>query len=293
MSYTLTPVLVDLAQLAALLGSKDVKLLQSVIKKHRREMLETDALGNDYDDFEGEIKAEYKAFAAGDFSSVDLNRVYDDPPEDAGEEVDVTDFVNDMKDLDASDPQAMQDFLEKHGGFLEDFFSDEEEDEGENHDEIVREPTTGAALAHLILGGNPDRRFGYKYGFALRCLCQHLGRVAPNNSWCTIRSAAFDAVDAALSKAGVSAEAFSTAGFLVNRGAPVPIPAPADFPFIGYVTREEASRLLPLLDPVKTEAAIRGAPNEVQEWLGGALSELRAWLDAAVKSDRDLVCFYI
>src|SRR5688572_19205816 len=82
MSYTLTPIIVDLAAVKALMGSKKTAVLQAVIKKHRRAMVEADSQGESFEDFEKQIKAEYKAFAAGNFSSVDLNGSYSKPRHD-------------------------------------------------------------------------------------------------------------------------------------------------------------------------------------------------------------------
>jgi hypothetical protein len=112
-----------------------------------------------------------------------------------------------------------------------------------------------------------------------------------DDSWCTIRNAAFQAVDRVLAKAAGKSKAFSTSQFLVNRGAPISIPKPDDFPFIGYVTREEAAKILARLDPAKINAAIEKA-KEDQEWLEEAIGELRSWLESCVKTDRDLICFY-
>ncbi|HVK12818.1 MAG TPA: hypothetical protein VM597_28965 [Gemmataceae bacterium] len=259
MSYSLTPVLIDLPKLRDLMGSKDLAVLQAVIKKNRQDMLAIDEMGDEFfEEFEKEIKADYKAFVAGDLSRVDLKQVYPDPPDD-GDDIDD---------------------------------GDEDEDDDDDEGEPTRETTTGAALVHLILGGSMDPSKGYKYGYALCHLCEHLGRVPDHDSWCSIRSRSVEAVDAVLKKAGVKPKTFSVEGHLQYRGAPVAIPAPDDFPAIGYLTRDEARTLLPLLDPAKIDAAIRNAPDDYQEWLETAIGELRAWLEACVKTDRDLICFY-
>jgi hypothetical protein len=294
MSYSLTPVAVDVARLRSLTGSKDAALLQAVIKKYRKQMISTDGLGEDFDDFEDEIKAEYKAFAAGDFSAVDLNATYPDRPRDEDDDDEgMAALREDIGSVDTSDPAAMQKFIEKHRDTLSEFLDDEDEDgedDDEDEEEPTRELTTGAALAHLILGGKPDPAVGYKYGYALSMLCEHIGTVPEHDSWCTIRSAAFDAVDEVLETIGVPPAEFTTHKFLVNRGSPVAIPEPDDFPYIGYLERDEIRKLLGRLDPAKVEAAIRDADE--QEWLRTAIDELRSWLELCATTDRDLVCFY-
>jgi hypothetical protein len=292
MSYSLTPILVDLRRIQSLMGSKDVALLRAVIKKHRKDMLDTDALGDDFEDFEADIKAEYKAFVAGDFSGVELNASSPEAEEDEDEEEADPALAEEFKNLDAADPKAVEKFILKHD-LLKDLLDDEEEedDEEEDDEEVVREVTTGAALAQLVLGGKPDRRYGYKYGYALQSLCEHLGEVPDHDSWCTIRDAALRTVDGVLKKAGAKPKTFSTSEFLVNRGAPIAIPKPADFPFIGYLTREEVRKLLGTLDTARIEAAIRDEKGN-EDWLRAAVGELRAWLEACAKTDRDLICFY-
>src|SRR5205807_10023399 len=140
------------------------------------------------------------------------------------------------------------------------FSSDEGEEAEEEEDEVepVKELTTGAALAHLILGGKPDKSQGYKYGYALCNLCAYLGKIPRGDAWCSLRGAsgAMEKVDAVLEKAGVAPAVFSVSGFLVERGAPVAMPAPDHFPSIGYLTREEIRRVLGLLNPAKVEAAV-------------------------------------
>src|SRR5581483_2527520 len=83
MSYTLTPVVVDLTKVKYAMGSKDAALVQAVMKQHRKGMLEIDSI---FDGDEKEIRKEYKAFSAGDFSRVNLNAVYDECDEDQDED---------------------------------------------------------------------------------------------------------------------------------------------------------------------------------------------------------------
>lgn len=291
MSYSLTPVVVDLRRVKALMGSKDVALLRDVVQKHRREMLDTDALFGDFEEFEADIKKEYKAFAAGDFSGVDLRATYDVPDDEDDDEPDpeTEAFARAYKAArtEAARRKVWDAFMEKTIREVQ----EEGDDEGDDG-EPVRVLSTGAALAHLILGGNRDPSAWSQYGYALQILCEHLGDVpADYDSWCTIRSSTFDHLDRVLKRAGIPPKKFATAAFLVERGPPVKILEPDDFPYVGYLTRAEARRVLRLLDPAKLDPAIRRT-KEDRDWVRDAFGELRAWLETAAKTDRDLVCFY-
>jgi hypothetical protein len=297
MSYTLTPIIIDFTQVRSLMGSKDTAFLQAFIKKHRKALLGLDEGDEFFEDFEHKIQAEYKALAAGDFSSVDLNQTYPEREEDEEDEGQLAAFREDVGKVDPNDPAAMKQFLEKHGGLLEDFFGDdddedEEENEEDEDDEPARELTAGAALVQMILGGTMDPAQGSKYGYTLNLLCESLGTVPDHDAWCSIRSAAFDTVDAILKKIGIDPKSFATHTFLVSRGAPVLIPKADDFPFIGYLERKEIPAILGRLDSAKVEAEIKGEDKYEQEWIHEAIGELRGWLEACAKDDRDLICFY-
>jgi hypothetical protein len=293
--YSLRPILVEFRRLRSLMGSKDVQLLQAVIQKYRRQMLDVDALGEFFQQFKADIKAEYQAFVAGDFSSVDLNPTYQDGDEieEGDPEVDeaLARFLEGLDKLDPDAPGAEKRFLV----LLRKYFRSDGQDEVEEAEVVpVKELTTGAALAHLVLGVKADTSQGYKYGYALRCLCTYLGKIPKHDAWCSLRSSsgAVARIDAVLQRAGVEPETFSVSQFLIRRGSPVAIPRPRNFPFIGYLKRAEVPQVLTLLDPLKIEAAIRSEEPDAQEWVREAIGELRAWLKACVKADRDLICFY-
>lgn len=295
MSYTLTPVIIDLSRVRSLMGSKDTAFLQDFIKKNRKKLLDLDEGDEFFEDFEDEIKAQYKAFATGDFSSVDLGQSYPEPEEDEVDEEELASFREDIGKVDTNDPAAMMKFVEKHGELLvEDFLGDDDEDEEdeEEDDKPVRELTAGAALVQMILSGTKDPSQNSKYGYTLNLLCEELGTVPDHDSWCTIRSSAFDTVDAILKKIGIAPKTFATHQFLVNRGAPVAIPKAEDFPFIGYLERSEIPPLLSKIDAAKVESAIQDEDQYEREWIRSAISELRGWLEACAKEDRDLICFY-
>jgi hypothetical protein len=296
MSYSLTPIVVDLQKVNSLMGSKDVAVLQAVIKKYLKEMLNTDAMGDDFEEYESEIKAEYKKFVNGDFSGVDLNATYPEREDEEDEEDDeeAVQLRAEYERLKKKDPKAAEEFVLK---YLEDAFKsgwdeeDEDEDDEDDDGEIEREVTSGTALAQLILGGNTDKSAGYKYGYALCNLCEYFGETPDHDSWCTIRYQSLEAIDALLKKAGIKPSVFSAIGFLVERGSPVKMPKPDDFPGIGYLTRDEARKLLSPLDPAKIQKAIRAEPD-AQDWFQSAIDELREWLELCAKTNRDLICFY-
>jgi hypothetical protein len=298
MSYTLLPMVVDIPKLRALMGSKDTRLLQAVIEESRDQLIGIDELGEYFEEFEDEIQAEYNAFIAGDFSSVDLHATYPErPKQDDLEEEELTELREDLSKIDISDPAAMLELMQKHVKLTENILGDMNDDEGDDGDEeddeeAIREVTTGAALVQMIMGGNQDGSQGYKYGYALLSLCDHIGEPQFNDTWCSIRYASLEAVDALLVKLGVEPKTFTTSAVLVGRGAPVTIPTADDFPFIGYLERTEIPPLLAKLDPKKVDAALANEDPDVEEWLRPAVDELRNWLETCVKTERDLVCFY-
>src|SRR5262249_30618052 len=142
-------------------------------------------------------------------------------------------------------PADIQAFLDQRFGKRKGFFNTPGEDEAkkdgeaENAAESRTELTAGAALVQLVLGGKLDPSQGYKYGYALCSLCEYLGNVLAHDAWSSIRATGIDTVDAVLHKAGVGPGTFSVHRFLVERGAPVAMPRPEDFPYIGYLKRGE------------------------------------------------------
>ena len=115
----------------------------------------------------------------------------------------------------------------------EEFASRFERDRCDEDDED--EPTLGEAL-HEIIEGEPLRAcYGHKYAYALELLCWHFGEGLPDRCFSAMRGDWADAVNRALAVAGVPRERFSLLDHLMYRGAPVAIPVPGDFPFIGYL----------------------------------------------------------
>jgi hypothetical protein len=298
-SYSLTPVVVDLRKLRKLMGSGDEAVLRAVFQQHAKELFNTDeTFDDDFDEFKKEIRAEYKAFVAGDYSGVDLAATYPDREDDEDEEDDAETLAAraEYERIKATNPKAAEKFLNdwvKKAMADCRFDDDGNEIEEAGGDEPRREVSTGAALVHLIMGGNPDPSLGFKYGYALFHLCLTLGDMPEEyDSWCSIRSRTLDLFDAFLKKAGVPPKTFAVNAFLVERGPPVEMPRPDDFPAIGYLDRDEIPAVVDLLDPARLGPVLAKQKGEEREWLEGATAELRSWLETCVRTKRDLVCFY-
>ena len=140
------------------------------------------------------------------------------------------------------------------------------------------------ALRQMILGEplSTSSVDSAKYGYMFEGVSQHFGEGLPNSEWSGMGGDWFDSVDAALGAAGVAADRFRVVGSVFYRGMPVAIPAPDDFPAVGYVLRSEMPRVL---------AALRGIDLPDPE-VGAAVEQIRSWLETCAGSGRDLVCFY-
>ena len=157
-----------------------------------------------------------------------------------------------------------------------------EDDDRDADDED--EPTLEMAL-HEIIEGRPLRDgYGHKYAYVLEMLCWHYGRFLPNAHFSAMHYDWADQVDGELIRAGVPEGTIGLKRHLMHRGAPVAIPEPDDFPFIGFL---KAAEVGPALRAV--QSADLAAPDpEVRD----AVAELRSWLEACGTTARDLVCFY-
>ena len=153
-------------------------------------------------------------------------------------------------------------------------------------DPDYRPLTAADVLGHLVLGGpyREGERVGFAYGYCLELLCHHFGEALNNSEWCSMRSAWFDAVQAALEAAGVNRKLLSV-HLLANRGAPIAIPTIDDFPGIGYLMKVEIAQ---------TRAALAAADLSriADKEAVASIRQISAWLDECVRSNRDLVCFY-
>ena len=157
----------------------------------------------------------------------------------------------------------------------------------EEIDELDEEITpTADALMHLVMGDELDPDAGFKYGYALKFLCEYLGTFLPNREWSSMRWEWFEEVDGALAEVGVPEKVFRTQDHLALRGAPVELPEIDEFPSIGYLREGEIAEVALALEKVDVLKA------EEDEEVVDAIKEIRGWLDTCARSHRDLICFY-
>jgi len=257
MGYTLTPFVVDISKIAAVLGSKDESLFDLLTKDFKDEFDEIDALGDDYEE-EKEVEKR------GGIKSVD-------------------DALRMMRDLLLGQGPLHSTAPDTR---------DEHENSGTDTKES-RPPcaSTADALRHLIMGDEFDRRVGFKYGYVLRCLCQYFGEELLHDNWCDLRSCHnwFQELDTTLRSIGVPAETLSISGHLCERGAPIPIPKYSGFPSIGYLTVAEIEVALKSLCAARIDDI---GEEEEEPWLPEGLDDVRCWLQTCSAAKCDLVCFY-
>ena len=166
--------------------------------------------------------------------------------------------------------------------FSQHFEQDADKDEGEDDDD---EPLTlEEALDEIIEGKELRKAQGHQYGTVLEILCWHFGTLLPNEAFSGMRWEWADEIEEALTEAGVPSEVFALQGHLMCRGAPLAIPAPEDFPSIGFLKLAEIG---PALQAIES-ADIASLDPEQQE----AVVEITDWLEACIKAQTDLVCFY-
>jgi hypothetical protein len=142
-------------------------------------------------------------------------------------------------------------------------------------------PDARTALRQLVMGEPLDDRAGVAYAYWFKRMCD-VGQFLPNDAWMPIRIDFFDDVDEALARAGVSDVSVRS---MVFCGLPIPLPAPDDFPGMGYTSTVDAAARVALLD----RADLSGEPDPD---VRAAIEQLRGWLRVCAESDQDLVCFY-
>jgi len=167
----------------------------------------------------------------------------------------------------------VSDMKRKDGYLLQD---DELDEDGEL--------ATEEALRELISGAELDESYGDKYAWALKALCWHFGEFLDNSEWSAMRSEWSVRVDHAIEQAGVPEESFGIQRHLIYRGAPISIPAPDDFPFIGYLRRSE----IPEVANTLAACDVGAAGGDVQR----AIEQIQEWLVRVNQLNGDLVCFY-
>ncbi len=152
------------------------------------------------------------------------------------------------------------------------------------HDELEDERPVELALRDLIAGTTLDKADGEYHAWALKALCWYLGEFLDNSEWATIRSVWSDYVDHVLAEGGVPEDALSIHRHILYRGAPISIPEPADFPFMGYLSRTEIAPAAAALSQCAVPEANEDARSSIVQ-IGG-------WLERAQEKNVDLLFFY-
>lgn len=267
MSYTLTPIAVDLARVTAAVGSGDKRLLAALTRKYAEEFEEIDGLGDDFeDDAPGKVELE--------------------PPENIENLEQFTSAIRDGFERMLRGEELDQDHLMSRFIAAADA-EPTEGDQDESEERPIPSTSTREVMRHLIMGEEYDRSVGFKYGYALEMLCRRFGKLLPNEHWNSLRHGSmwFREIDAALQSLGIPESKFRVVRHLAERGSPIPIPEIDDFPAIGYLKLDEIREARKALGGVQLDAI-------EDEFLRESLVELRSWFQACIDSKRDLICFY-
>jgi hypothetical protein len=143
-------------------------------------------------------------------------------------------------------------------------------------------PDARTALRHLVMGEPYHPRAGFAYAYWFERLCEDGGQSLRNDAWMPIRMAFLEQVQEGLTSAGVTGVSINA---IVFGGLPIALPAPDDFPGMGYVARADA--------PAQLAAIDAGDVSVVPDpYVREAIAQLRDWLRYCADSGRDLVCFY-
>lgn len=141
------------------------------------------------------------------------------------------------------------------------------------------------ALTQMIMGEKLDENSGFKYGYALKFLCEHVGNMLTNEYWTAMRWEWIEQVDGALAALRIDEKVFRVDPHLTTRGPPIALPEINDFPSIGYLLEAEIAKAAVELGHVSDTDI---DDEEISESVG----EVRKWLDRCSRSHKDLVCFY-
>lgn len=141
------------------------------------------------------------------------------------------------------------------------------------------------AVEELVMGAKRNEDSGFKYGYALKFICECLGKVLSNEHWSGADWDWVETVDRALTDAGIDKKLFRLNPHLTGRGAPITLPRIDDFPAVGYVLEAEMAKILGAL----TKSTIESIKDEE---IAESLASLRDWLEECVRTHKDLVCFY-
>ena len=140
------------------------------------------------------------------------------------------------------------------------------------------------AIRDLITGVEPNPEYGHLYAYGLELICWHFGEHLSNEHWSAMQGEWADTVEAALQSLGLDQTILGIHNHIFYRGAPLPLPEPDDFPFIGFVLNREIQPALNALNSLRLDALNR----EVMD----AVSEIQGWLQTCQSSDLDLITFY-
>jgi len=146
------------------------------------------------------------------------------------------------------------------------------------------EPTLQQALDDLLAGRALDTSYGHKYAYAFELICNHFGEFLDNSAWSAMGGEWAEQVHEAMKQAGIDEQAISVNDHLMCRGAPLSIPEPHDFPFIGFLRKSEIAKAAHAID----SADLSSMDEEVRE----SVIQIRGWFDRCQQLDCDLVCFY-
>jgi len=144
--------------------------------------------------------------------------------------------------------------------------------------------TVQQALGDIIAGRITDRKSGAQYHYALEQICQTVGTwFAPSVLSGIAGSWMFETFGPVLEKKW-KLKGVLTLQELMEKGPPIPLPEPEDFPAVGSFTPEEVDAALDKLWQVDRT----GVDPEVLE----GVAEIEAWLKTAKKAGVGLITYY-
>ncbi|MFT3883240.1 MAG: hypothetical protein QM703_26755 [Gemmatales bacterium] len=280
MSSSLTPIAIDFGKLSKVLGSGDEALLDVLLKKFREKFEEVDELASELeedDDTEGDEEDDEASRQA---SLMALSQLLGKAKQD------LQSGVAPAKALSGLGQKGG--LSEQHQKALHDLLSDSDDDTtGPANDSPADYASAADVTRHLISGKKPARRVAFKfmYGYALQCLCLHLGEELPHDRWHDLRGSTWaKSLDKALKTVSIPVKTLSVSKQLVDRGAPFKqVPTYSDNPSIGYLTLAEVERAVAAMQDARLDT--------LEEETRSFLEDLRRWLQTCADTKRDLICF--
>ena len=303
MSYTLTPIATNLAKVCAAIGSKDKKLYDKLLARHRKVFKNLDAHYDSFDEDEAEVDVEEVIASFQEFAQEFLNsipgllnggapaQVQSKRKSKVRWKLDEDRFVQTFeKGLEERFPAVLSQIkrVEKHILSKPVKKPDLAKKQEVSYAHRSRSTPMREALRHLIMGEQYNLHVGFKYARALECICRHFGSALPGDPWTSLQAGAdlqwLLEIDEALQSAGVPKKTFRVLGHLAYRGSPIPIPE-SDSPNVGHLWLEE----------IKTaqKAFVKAKVDRIKdETVQKGLNEVESWFRFCSKSKRDLICFY-